>query len=86
MRVNARLNSEEALRIKTLVQLTGLTVSDILKKALFFFFSHVQGSKSSAYEIFTKSGFIGGFSGRSDLSVKYKDLLTEGWRRKHGYR
>jgi len=76
MRVNARLDDESQHQLEYLLEATGSGVSDVLKASLAHYYSAVRADRAPklAYLLaFTaKSG-----SGRSDVSVRVKELLTD---------
>jgi adenylylsulfate kinase-like enzyme len=76
MRVNARLDEESQRQLEYLLEATGSGVSDILKASLAHYYSAVRADRAPQLArllAFTsKSG-----SGRSDVSVRVKELLSD---------
>lgn len=76
MRVNARLDDESQRQLEYLLEATGSGVSDVLKASLAHYYSAVRADRAPHLThllAFTaKSG-----SGRSDVSVRVKELLTD---------
>jgi hypothetical protein len=76
MRVNARLDDESQRQLEYLLEATGSGVSGVLKASLAHYYSAVRadrGPQLTRLLAFTaKPG-----SGRSDVSVRVKELLTD---------
>jgi hypothetical protein len=76
MRVNARLDGESQRQLEYLVEATGSGVSDVLKASLAHYYSTVRADRAPKLtRLFACIGKSG--SGRSDVSVKSKELLTD---------
>jgi hypothetical protein len=76
MRVNARLDSVSEQQLEYLLEATGLGVSDVLKASLEHYYSSMRSQR--APRLTHLSAYIGAQgSGRHDVSVRAKDLLTE---------
>lgn len=86
MRINARLDSELSPKIRFLTKATGLTVTEIVKKALVLFYEQIRGGRTDPLSALQKAGFIGCASGPQDLSRNYKKALLKTWVQKHGSR
>lgn len=86
MRINARLDETHSQKLEYLKRATNAGVSEVVKDAIDVYYERVKGSKASAAEIFSKSGFIGIAEGPEDLSTRYKQVLTEDLEAKHGDR
>lgn len=86
MRINARLDSELSPKIRFLTKTTGLTVTEIVKKALTVFYEQIRGERTEPLLALRKAGFIGCASGPQDLSRHYKKALLQTWIQKHGHR
>ncbi len=77
MRVNARLDEETERQLKFLVETTGLGVSDVVKSSLAHYYQALRGAQPT--RLTHLRAFIGGQgSGRSDVSVRSKELFAEG--------
>lgn len=82
MRVNARFDGEYARQMEFLSEATGLGVSEVLKASVAHYYQMVSASSES--KLPSLSRFIGKQgSGRSDVSVKAKELFAEGVAAKH---
>lgn len=76
MRVNARLDDESQRQLKYLLEATGTGVSDVLKASLAHYYSFVRADRPPRLtHLFAFIGKTG--SGRSDVSVRAKELLTD---------
>lgn len=82
IRINARLSGEDARRFAELQALDG-SATNVIREAVREY--HVKRIKSrrNAYEMMVASGFIGCADGPEDLSVRYKEYLTESLSLKH---
>jgi len=76
MRVNARLDDESQRQLEYLLEATGSGVSDVLKASLAHYYSAMRADRAPRLThllaVTAKSG-----SGRSDVSVRAKELLTD---------
>ena len=82
MRVNARFDGEYERKMEFLSEATGLGVSEVLKASVEHYYEAVRASTRS--KLPNLSGFIGKQgSGRTDVSVKAKDLFGDGVAAKH---
>ena len=52
--------------------------------AFYQFLKQEEQAQLSPAEIFKKSGFIGSFKGKKDLSTNYKEEVTKSIKAKHG--
>jgi hypothetical protein len=78
MRVNARLDPESQRQLEYLLEATGAGVSDVLKASISHYYAEVRSERAPRWT--RLAPFIGTqSSGRSDVSVKAKELLTEGF-------
>lgn len=76
MRVNARFEGVAEQQVEYLVKTTGLKVSAVLRESVAHYYQQVRGENSGGLRHFSK--LIGqGHSGRTDLSVNYKQYLAE---------
>ncbi|GHT82981.1 hypothetical protein AGMMS49960_11090 [Betaproteobacteria bacterium] len=75
IRINARLSGADAARFQELLSRSGLPASDLLRDALReYHAAHVRPQRDSVALL---AGYIGSGEGPEDLSVRYKDYLTE---------
>jgi hypothetical protein len=82
MRVNARFDGEYERQMEFLTEATGLGVSEVLKASVAHYYKMVSASSQSRLP--NLSRFIGkGSSGRTDISVKAKELFGESTAAKH---
>jgi hypothetical protein len=82
MRVNARFDGEYERQMEFLTEATGLGVSEVLKASVAHYYKMVSASSQS--KLPNLSRFIGkGGSGRTDVSVKAKELFGESTAAKH---
>lgn len=82
MRVNARFDGEYERQMEFLTEATGLGVSEVLKASVAHYYQLV--STSSRSKLPNLSRFIGKTgSGRTDVSIKGKELFTESTADKH---
>jgi hypothetical protein len=76
MRVNARLDAESQRQLEFLIETSGAGVSDVLKASIAHYYSKVRGECRP--RLLRLGAYIGKQgSGRSDVSVRSKELLTE---------
>ncbi|HMA00239.1 MAG TPA: hypothetical protein VKP66_20030 [Steroidobacteraceae bacterium] len=82
MRVNARFDGEYERQMEFLTEATGLGVSEVLKASVAHYYKLVSASNQSKLPNLRR--FIGkGGSGRTDVSVKGKELFGESTAAKH---
>ena len=76
MRVNARLDAESQRQLEYLLEATGSGVSDVLKASLAHYYAAVRADRAPRLtRLFACIGKAG--SGRSDVSLRAKELLTD---------
>jgi hypothetical protein len=76
MRVNARLGAESQRQLEYLVEATASGVSDVLKASLAHYYSAIRANRPPP--LTHLSAFVGKQgSGRSDVSVRAKDLMAD---------
>jgi len=76
MRINARLDSESQRQLEYLLEATGSSISDVLKTCLAHYYSMVRGTRTPRLKHLLAFSDKRG-SGRSDVSVRAKELLTD---------
>lgn len=86
MRLNARLDDEHARYVNELMQLTGTSVSDVVRVAIERYYVEVNRAERGALRVLKEVGFIGCVEGPPDLSQRYKEELTESIAEKYGHR
>jgi hypothetical protein len=84
MRINARLDETHSHKLDYLMQVTGDSVTEVIKRAIDVYFEQVQQSPSHALDILSRMGFIGSGHAAPDLSESYKKELSKDLDRKHG--
>jgi hypothetical protein len=76
MRVNARLDGESKRQLEYLVEATGAGISDVLKASLAHYYTAVRADRAPQLtHLLACVGKSG--SGRSDVSVRAKELLSD---------
>jgi hypothetical protein len=86
MRVNARLDRDHASKFNYIRQRTNQDASDIMKAAINLYYEKLhQESPVKPLQLLRESGLIGCAEGDSDLSVNYKQYLTESLNEKYSY-
>jgi hypothetical protein len=82
MRVNARLEGEYERQMEFLSHATGMGVTDVIKTSITRYYESLRGAERPRLQ--SLRGAAGKFgSGRQDVSVRAKELLTESLRDKH---
>lgn len=83
MRVNARFEGVAEQQVEYLVKTTGRKVSDVLRESVAAYYQQMRGQETPVLRHL--GPLIGkGNSGRTDLSVRYKNILAESWSDKYG--
>ena len=87
MRVNARLDSDRAMKLNYIRQRTNQGTSEIMKSAIDFYYEKLrQKTPVKPLQLLRESGLIGCAEGDADLSVNYKEYLTDSLNEKYGHR
>ena len=87
MRVNARLDRDRASKFDYIRQRTNKGASDIMKAAIDLYYEKLhQEAHIKPLQLLKQAGLIGCAEGDSDLSVNYKQYLTESLNEKYGHR
>lgn len=87
MRVNARLDRDRASKFDYIRQRTNKGASDIMKAAIDLYYEKLhQEAPIKPLQLLKQAGLIGCAEGDSDLSVNYKQYLTESLNEKYGHR
>ncbi|AHJ27642.1 ribbon-helix-helix domain-containing protein [Nodularia spumigena CS-584] len=82
MRINARLDEEDAHKLSYIQQQTHQTVTDAIRTAIDLYFQQLQQQKP--LDLLTQNGFIGCGEAEPDLSLNYKSILQNGLKGKYG--
>jgi hypothetical protein len=83
MRVNARFEGEYERQVEYLTETTGMGVSDVLKASVEHYYQAMRAKGKP--QLNNLRAFIGKLdSGRSDISVRYKEVLSDALVAKHG--
>lgn len=85
-RINARLDERRSAKLESLLRSGDMGVSDVVKRGIDLVYEEKRRRAGNAWEVLSKSGFIGAGSGPEDLSERYKEALTESLESKHGDR
>ncbi|WP_434684373.1 ribbon-helix-helix protein, CopG family [Pseudanabaena minima] len=87
MRVNARLDSDRASKFNYIRQRTNQGTSEIMKAAIDLYYERLrQETTVKPLQLLQQAGLIGCAEGEPDLSVNYKQYLTESLNEKYGHR
>lgn len=87
MRVNARLDSDRASKFNYIRQRTNQGTSEIIKAAIDLYYERLrQETTVKPLQLLQQAGLIGCAEGEPDLSVNYKQYLTESLNEKYGHR
>ena len=83
MRVNARLDEDSEEKLAYLEKETGLSVSEIMRRAIASYYSRLRNDNADPSMALIKAGFVGCGEGPEDLSANYKQHLQR-LHTKHG--
>ncbi len=88
MRINARLDDTHARMLDYLKAKTQAGISDVIKRAIELYYARERGAgdEETPFQIAERLGLIGCMEAEPDLSVRYKEYLSESLERKHGHR
>jgi len=76
VRLNVRLTGRDAADFQNLLKRSGNSVSDVMRDALREYRSHRIARKPDPVQLL--AGFVGAGEGPKDLSLHYKQYLSEG--------
>ena len=76
MRINARIEEEQAQKLEWIKQSEHLTTTQIVKQALDYYFEHKKLKHKSGLQQLLEIDLIGCCDGPEDLSENYKEYLT----------
>jgi hypothetical protein len=82
-RLNARLDPELERKLSYLRRRTGLGTSEIVRASIERYYEQICTEVADARSILEESGFVGGGTGPSDLSERYKENLSQSLAGKH---
>lgn len=75
-RVNARLAPDVAKKAVYLERRLEVSMTKVMEQAIERYYAEVSAGSGDAAEILTRTGFVGGAEGPSDLSRTYKAELA----------
>ena len=85
MRINARLEPEYIDKLEILKQQEHLTTTEVIKKALAYYYEMKKQDNSTKIKQLLESDFIACGEGSEDLSENYKDYLTDSMSKKYDF-
>ena len=86
-RVNARLDPASAAKLDAIMQLTGKSVTEVLKTAIEAYFVEIEAQRRPrAQELALRIGLVGCGEGPEDLSSRHKAYFSESLIGKHDHR
>lgn len=83
MRINARLETEYIDKLEILKHQEHLTTTEVIKKALSYYYEMKKRDNSTKIQQLLESNFIACGEGPEDLSENYKDYLTDSMSKKY---
>lgn len=84
-RVNARFDRVAEEQVRYIVEHTGMSVSDVLKKAVAEFYERLRQERRTPFEIMQDLGVIGAYDGGDpDASARVKETVSGALQRKFG--
>ncbi len=86
MRINARLDPERSRKLEFLKRRSQVGTSEVVKRGIDALYDEASNKPGRAFEILTRTGFIGSGKGPGNLSETYKEELLEILQQKHGHR
>lgn len=83
--ISGRIKAGTALEIQFLKREMGINQTAVIESAIHHLYQETKAKKPtlSRYELFKKSGFIGGIEAEPDLSVSYKKKYAAYLQKKH---
>lgn len=85
VRINARLDENSEEKLAYLEKETGLSVSEIMRRAIASYYSRFRNDNADPSMALIKAGFVGCGEASEDLSTSYKQHLKD-LHTKHGDR
>jgi hypothetical protein len=87
VRVNARLDPASAGKLDAIMELTGKTVTEVLKTAIESYFAELEAQRRPrVQELALRVGLVGCGEGPEDLSSRHKAYFSESLTGKHDHR
>ena len=83
MRINARLETEYIDKLELLKHQEHLTTTEVIKKALSYYYEMKKRDNSTKIQQLLESDFIACGEGPEDLSENYKGYLTDSMSKKY---
>lgn len=82
-RVNARFDRVAEAQVRYIVEHTGMSVSDVLKRSVAEYYERLRKERATPFEIMQRTGVIGAYDGGDpDASVKVKQTVAQALARK----
>ncbi|WP_295438147.1 ribbon-helix-helix protein, CopG family [uncultured Thiodictyon sp.] len=86
MRINARLDEDQARKVDYLRERTGQSVTDVIRAAIERYHAQISAQRERPAAVLARTGFVGCGEADANLSRDYKRLLAESLDVKHGHR
>ena len=86
MRINARLEAQQAHELEWLKRTTHAGTTEVIKNAIRAYYRDVKNTQAKPGRILRDTGFIGCGEADPELSATYKDALAQDLAVKHGHR
>ncbi len=86
MRIQTQLDDQRLKKLRYLVETTHASTSEVIRKAIDYYYSQINTDYLNAADILTQSGFIGCGEASPELSTNYKSQLDQILAKKHGDR
>ena len=83
MRINARIEQDQARKLELVKRTEKLTTTQVVKQALDVYFASKQIQRKTDVQQLLSSPLIGNAQGDPGLSQSYKQQMTEGLAQKH---
>jgi hypothetical protein len=75
MRINARLDEEHVRKLEALKQRRHLTTTEVVKKAIDYFYENEQEHPKGSLHALLESDFVGCFEDNQSTSENYKEVI-----------
>ncbi len=86
MRINARLDEDQARKVAYLRERTGQSVTEVIREAIARYHAQVSEQRERPADVLLRTGFVGCGAADETLSRDYKHVLAESIDAKHGHR
>lgn len=83
MRINARLEENDVVKLEALKSHDQLTTTQVIKKAIDLMYQHTMAHPQGSIHALLESNFVGCAKGPEDGSVNYKQQVAEYLDEKH---